>query len=69
MVGVFHRQVLGAAVLVFTIYLWFMKDAEEAIAKRFLFASGFCFTVNALALIKASVIDGVIAHPIPPLFF
>ena len=39
MVGVFHRQVLGAAVLVFTIYLWFMKDAEEAIAKRFLFAS------------------------------
>ena len=43
MVGVFHRQVLGAAVLVFTIYLWFMKDAEEAIAKRFLFASSYAY--------------------------
>ena len=66
MVGVFHRQVLGAAVIVFTIYLWFMKDAEEAIAKRFLFATSLCFCLQALGILKASVIDGVIPLPIPP---
>ena len=66
MVGVFHRQLMGSMVLVFSIFHWFMRDAEEAIAKRFLFASGFCFSVNALALIKASDIDGFIALPIPP---
>ena len=64
-VGVWHRQVLGAAILVLSIYFWFMRDAEEVVAKRFLFASGLCFSVNALVLIKASVIDGVTALPIP----
>ena len=43
-----------------------MRDAEKVIAKRFLFASGLCFSLNALILIKASVIDGVTALPIPP---
>jgi hypothetical protein len=38
MVGVFHRQLMGSMVLVFSIFHWFMRDAEEAIAKRFLFA-------------------------------
>ena len=66
MVGAWHRQVLGAAILVFSIYYWFMRDTEKVIAKRFLFASGLCFSLNALVLIKASVIDGVTALPIPP---
>ena len=66
MVGAWHRQVLGAAILVFSIYFWFMRDTEKVIAKRFLFASGLCFSLNALVLIKASVIDGVTALPIPP---
>jgi len=65
-VGVWHRQVLGAAILALSIYFWFMRDAEKVIAKRFLFASGLCFSLNALVLIKASVIDGVTALPIPP---
>ena len=66
MVGAWHRQVLGVAILVFSIYFWFMRDTEKVIAKRFLFASGLCFSLNALVLIKASVIDGVTALPIPP---
>ena len=66
MVGAWHRQALGAAILVFSIYFWFMRDTEKVIAKRFLFASGLCFSLNALVLIKASVIDGVTALPIPP---
>ena len=66
MVGAWHRQVLGAAILVFSIYFWFMRDTEKVIAKRFLFASGLCFSLNALVLIKASVIDGATALPIPP---
>ena len=66
MVGAWHRQVLGAAILVFSFYFWFMRDTEKVIAKRFLFASGLCFSLNALVLIKASVIDGVTALPIPP---
>ena len=65
-VGVWHRQVLGAAILALSIYFWFMRDVEKVIAKRFLFASGLCFSLNALVLIKASVIDGVTALPIPP---
>ena len=65
-VGVFHRQVIGSMVLVFSIYHWFMRDAEEEIAKRFLFASGICFLLNALMLIKVSVIDGVTTFPFPP---
>ena len=65
-VGVWHRQVLGAAILALSIYFWFMRDAEKVIAKRFLFASGLCFSLNALVLLKASVIDGVTALPIPP---
>ena len=65
-VGVWHRQVLGAAILALSIYFWFMRDTEKVIAKRFLFASGLCFSLNALVLIKASVIDGVTALPIPP---
>ena len=65
-VGVWHGQVLGAAILALSIYFWFMRDAEKVIAKRFLFASGLCFSLNALVLIKASVIDGVTALPIPP---
>ena len=65
-VGVWHRQVLGAAILALSIYFWFMRDAEKVIAERFLFASGLCFSLNALVLIKASVIDGVTALPIPP---
>ena len=43
MVGAWHRQVLGAAILILSIYFWFMRDAEKVIAKRFLFASGLCF--------------------------
>ena len=66
MVGAWHRQVLGAAILVFSIYFWFMRDTEKVIAKRFLFASGLCFSLNVLVLIKASVIDGVTALPVPP---
>ena len=66
MVGVAHRQLLGASTLGFTICLWFMKDAEEAIAKRFLFATSLCFCLQALGILKASVIDGVIPLPIPP---
>ena len=66
MVGAWHRQVLGAAILVFSIYFWFMRDTEKVIAKRYLFASGLCFSLNALVLIKVSVIDGVTALPIPP---
>ena len=52
MVGVFHRQLMGAMVLVFSIFHWFMRDAEEVIAKRFLFASGISFLLNALVLLK-----------------
>ena len=66
MVGVFHRQVMGTMVLVLSIFHWFMRDAEEAIAKRFLFASGICFLLNALMLIKVGVIDGVTSFPFPP---
>ena len=66
MVGVAHRHILGASVLVFSIYLWFIKDAEETIAKRFLFATSLCFGLQALILIKSSVIDGVIPLPIRP---
>ena len=28
-VGVWHRQVLGAAILTLSIYFWFMRDAEK----------------------------------------
>ena len=66
MVGDFHRQMLGGAVLVFSIYFWFMRGAEEVIAKRHLFASSICFSVQVLILIKASVIDGAVALPLPP---
>ena len=66
MVGVLHRQVIGSMVLVFSIYHWFMRDEEEAIAKRFLFASWICYLLNALMLIKVSVIDGVTTFPFPP---
>ena len=65
-VGAWHRQLLGAGILILTILFWFMRDTEKVIAKRFLFASGLCFSLNALILIKASVIDGVILLPIPP---
>lgn len=66
MVGVFHRQIMGAMVLVFSIFHWFMRDAEEAIAKRFLFASGISFLLNALILLKVGVIDAVTTFPFPP---
>ena len=66
MVGAWHRQLLGAGILTLSILFWFMRDTEKVIAKRFLFASGLCFSLNALVLIKASVIDGVTALPIPP---
>ena len=66
MVGAWHRQLLGAGILALSILFWFMRDTEKVIAKRFLFASGLCFSLNALVLIKASVIDGVTALPIPP---
>ena len=66
MVGAWHRQLLGAGILTLSILFWFMRDTEKVIAKRFLFASGLCFSLNALILIKASVIDGVTALPIPP---
>ena len=66
MVGVFHRQVIGSMVLVFSIYHWFMRDAEEAIAKRFLFASGISFLLNALMILKVGVVDAVTSFPFPP---
>ena len=66
MVGVFHRQIMGAMVLVFIIFHWFMRDAEEVIAKRFLFASGISFLLNALILLKVGVIDPVTTFPFPP---
>ena len=66
MVGVFHRQIMGAMVLVFSIFHWFMRDAEEVIAKRFLFASGISFLLNALILLKVGVIDPVTTFPFPP---
>ena len=52
LVGVFHRQIMGAMVLVFSIFHWFMSDAEKEIAKRFLFASGISFLLNAIMLLK-----------------
>ena len=66
MVGAWNRQLLGAGILTLSILFWFMRDTEKVIAKRFLFASGLCFSLNVLVLIKASVIDGVTALPIPP---
>ena len=66
MVGVFHRQLMGAMVLVFSIFHWFMRDAEEAIAKRFLLASGISFLLNALVLLKVGAIDAVTSFPFPP---
>ena len=66
MVGVFHRQIMGAMVLVFSIFHWFMRDAEEVIAKRFLFASGISFLLNALILLKVGVIEPVTTFPFPP---
>ncbi len=66
MVGVWHRQVLGGAILIASIYCWFMRDAEQVIASRFLFATGLAFSLNALVLIKASIIDGVTGLPYPP---
>ena len=51
MVGVFHRQVVGGCIL---------------IASRFLFATGLAFSLNALILIKVSIIDGVTGLPYPP---
>ena len=66
MVGVFHRQIMGAMVLVFSIFHWFMRDAEEVIAKRCLFASGISFLLNALILLKVGVIDAVTTFPFPP---
>ena len=66
MVGVWHRQVLGGAILIASIYCWFMRDAEQVIASRFLFATSLAFSLNALVLIKASIIDGVTGLPYPP---
>ena len=66
MVGVFHRQLMGSMVLVFSIFHWFMRDAEEAIAKRILFASGISFLLNALILLKVGVVDAVTSFPFPP---
>ena len=66
MVGVWHRQVLGGAILIASIYCWFMRDAEQVIASRFLFATGLAFSLNALILIKVSIIDGVTGVPYPP---
>ncbi len=66
MVGVWHRQVLGGAILIASIYCWFMRDAEQVIASRFLFATGLAFSLNALILIKVSIIDGVTGLPYPP---
>jgi len=66
MVGVFHRQLMGTMVLVFSIFHWFMRDAEEVIAKRFLFASGISFLLNALMILKVGVVDAVTSFPFPP---
>ena len=66
MVGVFHRQLMGALVLVFSIFHWMMRDAEAAIAKRFLFASGISFLLNALMILKVGVVDSVTSFPFPP---
>ena len=66
MVGVWHRQVLGGTILIASIYCWFMRDAEQVIASRFLFATGLAFSLNALILIKVSIIDGVTGLPYPP---
>jgi len=66
MVGVWHRQVLGGCILIASIYCWFMRDAEQVIASRFLFATGLAFSLNALILIKVSIIDGVTGLPYPP---
>lgn len=66
MVRVFHPQLMGAFVLVFSIFHWMMRDAEAVIAKRFLFASGISFLLNALMLLKVGVIDSVTSFPFPP---
>ena len=66
MVGVWNRQVLGGTILIASIYCWFMRDAEQVIASRFLFATGLAFSLNALILIKVSIIDGVTGLPYPP---
>ena len=66
MVGVFHRQIMGAMVLVFSIFHWFMRDAEEVIAKRFFFSLWISFLLNALILLKVGVIDAVTTFPFPP---
>ena len=61
-----HRQVVGGCILIASIYCWFMRDAEQVIASRFLFATGLAFSLNALILIKVSIIDGVTGLPYPP---
>ena len=66
MVGVFHRQIMGSMVLVFSIFHWFMRDAEEVIANRFLFIAGISFLLNALILAKVGVVDPVTAFHFPP---
>jgi len=43
-----------------------MRDAEEAIAKRFLFAIGISLLLNALLIFKVGVVDAVTSFPFPP---
>ena len=43
MVGAWHRQVLGAAILILSIYFLFMRDTEKVIAKRFCLPQGYVF--------------------------
>ena len=65
MVGVFHRKLLAGSLFSFSIFFVYMRDAEDQIAKRFLFAAGLCFCVVISTITGASVLDGATALPTP----
>ena len=68
-IGVYHRQVIGTLVYIWAVYHWIMRDAEELIAKKFLFGSSLCFLLNALIVIKISLVDNVTEFPYVPFAF
>ena len=68
-IGVYHRQVIGTLVYIWAINHWIMKDVKELTARKFLFGSGLSFLINALIVIKISLIDGVTGFPYIPFIF
>jgi len=68
-IGVYHRQVIGTLVYIWAVYHWIMRDVGELTARRFLFGSGLCFLINALIVVKISLIDNVTEFPYIPFAF